>query len=185
MKTIENEPSLRLFFALWPGDAERAALAAWQSTLRECCGGRVMRADTLHATLVFLGEVAGQRMEALKLAAQEVQAQAFVLSFENARYWGHNHIVYAAPKMIPPQLDDLVQDLECRLRRHRFHFEQRPYKPHATLLRHAIWSDTPLPAMPAVRWSMRDFVLVRSLSDENGAYYELLARFPLEHVERA
>jgi len=29
-----KEPSLRLFFALWPSAAERAALAAWQPPLR-------------------------------------------------------------------------------------------------------------------------------------------------------
>lgn len=58
MKGVEKEPAIRLFFALWPNDAERAALAAWQPPLLELCGGKAMRADTLYATLVFLGEVA-------------------------------------------------------------------------------------------------------------------------------
>jgi 2'-5' RNA ligase len=189
-----KEPSLRLFFALWPSAAERAALAAWQPPLRERCGGRAMRADTLHATLVFLGDVAEHRLEALYLAAQETEFADFALNLATAHYWGHNHIVYAAPDVIPPQLADLVSELELNLRRHRFRFEQRAYKPHITLLRHAKWSDAPkagnpsptsgwteltpgLPPMPAVRWRVRSFALVQSLSDEHGARYKVLARF--------
>jgi 2'-5' RNA ligase len=172
-----RENRLRLFFALWPSAAERTALAAWQPPLRELCGGRVMRGDTLHATLVFLGDVAEHRLEALQLAAQETPFAEFELSWTRAHYWGHNHIVYAAPEMIPAQLAELVSELERNLRRHRFRFEQRPYKPHITLLRHAKWSDVELPSMPAVRWRVRSFALVQSLSDEQGARYKVLARF--------
>lgn len=177
---MKKKPSLRLFFALWPNETERAALAAWQPPLRQLCGGRAMRAETVHATLVFLGDVAEHRLEALHLAAQEVKCGSFELKLTQARYWGHNHIVYAAPEDVPPQLDELAIALECNLRKHRFHFDLRPYKPHVTLLRHAQWSDAPLPAMPAVRWQFNEFVLVLSSSDEQGARYEVLARFPLE-----
>lgn len=169
--------TVRVFFALWPGVPERDALARWQPGLKALCGGRVMRADTLHTTLVFLGEVAEERLEALGLAAQEVVVEPFDLHIVAAHYWGHNHIVFAAPDSVPPQLEGLVGNLERRLRKHRFHFEQRPYKPHVTLLRSAQWSDAGLPAMPSVHWRIGDFVLVRSLRDEQGAHYEVLARF--------
>lgn len=178
-----KEPFLRLFFALWPNAAERAALAAWQPPLRERCSGRAMRADTLHATLVFLGDVAGHRLEALYLAAQETEFRGFALNLTMAHYWGHNHIVYAAPQVIPPQLADLVSELGQNLRRHRFRFEQRAYKPHITLLRHAKWSDLELPPVPAVRWRVRSFALVQSLSDEQGARYKVLARFDESALE--
>ncbi|MBI4807379.1 MAG: RNA 2',3'-cyclic phosphodiesterase [Nitrosomonadales bacterium] len=177
MERIEKEASRRLFFALWPNDAGRAALAAWQAPLRDSCGGSLMRRETLHATLVFLGEVAEPRMESLLLAAQETHARRFELKLTAAHYWGHNHLVYAAPETTPPPLAELVRELEHNLRRHRFRFEDRPYKPHVTLLRHAKWSDEAMPPMPAVRWPVGDFVLVQSLSDEQGARYEVLARF--------
>lgn len=138
-----------------------------------------MRADTLHSTLVFLGEVAAHRLEALRLAAQEVTGTAFEIEFDIARYWGHNHIVYAAPQLVPIELTELVRTLEQHLRKHRFHFEPREFKPHVTLLRHAQWSDAPLPMMDSVRWPAREFVLVQSLSDEQGPRYEVLARFKL------
>lgn len=178
MNKTKREPSRRLFFALWPGEAERAALAAWQSALHKLCGGRVMRADTLHTTLVFLGEVAEHRLEALHLAAQETDFQAFELSLSHAHYWGHNHIVYAAPETVPPNLAGLVESLEGNLRQHRFAFDVRPYKPHVTLLRNARWNDSALPSMPSVNWEFKEFVLVQSVSDERGTRYEVLERFP-------
>jgi 2'-5' RNA ligase len=173
--------SARVFFALWPPAGARAALAAWQLSLRKLCGGRAMRADTLHATLVFLGDVPVHSLEALKLAAQEVEGAGFVLRFDSARYWGHNHIVYAAPSVVPDALTQLVELLEQRLSAHRFCFDHRDYKPHVTLLRHAQWSDAPLPTLtpPATEWRVHEFVLVQSLRDERGARYEVLARFPL------
>lgn len=179
MSKQAREPSARVFFALWPDDTERAALAAWQPALRKLCGGRSMRAETLHATLVFLGDVVLHRLEALQLAAQEVEGESCDLVFDAARYWGHNHIVYAAPHTAPPQLAQLVQALEQRLGSHHFHFDKRPYKPHITLLRHAHWDDAPLPEMPGVMWRIRDFALVQSAPDEEGANYRVLARFHL------
>lgn len=177
MKGVEKESAIRLFFALWPNDAERAALAAWQPPLLELCRGKAMRADTLHATLVFLGEVSVHRLEALQLAAEEAAFHRFELNLSAAHYWGHNHIIYAAPDSVPSQLSALVNELESRLRKHRFRFEQRAYKPHVTLLRHARWSDGELPPMPAVRWHINDFALVQSLCDEQSSRYEVLARF--------
>ncbi|HLP98388.1 MAG TPA: RNA 2',3'-cyclic phosphodiesterase [Sideroxyarcus sp.] len=177
MMQIGTDTPLRLFFALWPEAKERKALAAWQPPLQELCGGRLMLADTLHATLVFLGEVGASRLEALCLAAQEVEFRRVGLTLTTARYWGHNHIVYAAPDALPPPLAELVHDLERSLRKHGFWFEERPYKPHVTLLRGADWTDAPLPPMPAVHWRFDEFALVQSLRDEQGAHYEVLARF--------
>ena len=173
----------RLFFALWPNVTEHTALAAWQPPLQELCGGKPMRSDTLHCTLVFLGEVSEQCLPALCLAAREVDTPSFELNLTTVQYWGHNHIVYAAPVSVPPALITLVSDLEYALRKHHFHFEVRPYQPHVTLLRHACWTDAPLPVPPAVRWQINDFVLLQSLNDGQGSRYEVLCRFGQQRLE--
>jgi RNA 2',3'-cyclic 3'-phosphodiesterase len=179
MAGSNREKSARVFFAIWPCQAERAALSAWRPLLHEACGGRMMRPDTLHATLAFLGNVATHRLQALQLAAREVSGAPFLLSFDVARYWAHNRIVYAAPGSEPELLLQLVSELERSLRRHRFRFDQRSYKPHVTLLRHAQWDGGPLPEVAPVAWQVREFALVQSLSDDRGARYQVLARFPL------
>lgn len=170
---------VRVFFALWPTVGERSSLADWQQPLRHLCGGRAMRGETLHSTLVFIGDVEQSRLEALRLAALEVSAVCFELCFDEARYWGHNHIVYAAPGAAPRQLEQLVNALEQRLAVHRFKFEQREYKPHVTLLRNARWTDAPLPGMRPVRWQIQDFALVQSVQQGGLASYRVLVRFPL------
>lgn len=179
MSQANPKKTAHVFFALWPQHEARAALAAWQGPLQQLCGGSVTPADNLHNTLVFLGDVEFGRLEALQLAAQEVSGAAFNISFNLARYWGHNHIVYAAPGSEPPELAQLVSDLQQRLLRHHFKFDRRGYKPHVTLLRHAHWSDSPLPAMSPVVCKMRDFALVQSVSAGPGVRYEVLARFQL------
>ena len=139
-----------------------------------------MRTDTLHSTLVFLGDVEKSRLEVLRLLAKGANTRGFELKLTAAHYWGHNHIVYAAPDETAPQLAELVQELEGKLRKHHFHIEKRAYTPHVTLLRNAKWRDKSLPSMPAVTWKFNDFVLVQSRRDEEGAaYYEVLARFPM------
>ena len=174
-----DNPTARVFFALWPTVAESGALAAWQAPLKHLCGGRAMLGKTLHATLVFIGRIEQTRLEALQLAAQEAGAEGFELCFDEARYWGHNHIVYAAPRHVPQQLMQLVDALEQCLVRHRFKFDQREHKPHITLLRNARWTDAPLPAMQPVCWQIRDYALVQSAHRDGLADYRVLARFPL------
>ena len=179
MSHSSGNPNAKVFFALWPSAAERESLAAWQKPLQHLCGGRAMLGETLHGTLVFIGNVEQFKLEALQLAAQEVSAPCFELCFDEARYWGHNHIVYAAPGGTAPQLGQLVGTLEQRLTAHRFKFEQREYKPHVTLLRNARWTDVPLPAMQPVCWQIKDFALVQSGQQGGQANYRVLARFPL------
>jgi len=136
-----------------------------------------MRPETLHCTLVFLGNIAAHRLEELVLAAREVVMPPFALELDAARYWKHNHIVYAAPLSPPPELSGMVAKLEAALHRQGFRFDARDYQPHVTLLRHAQWTDAELPPTAVVRWHCRDFVLVESLRDERGARYEVLCRF--------
>lgn len=170
---------VKVFFALWPSATERGHLAEWQEPLQHLCGGRSMRGEMLHNTLVFIGNVKQSRLEALQLAAQEVNGNALELRFDAAHYWGHNHIVYASPSHVPQQLVQLVSTLEQSLVRHRFKIEQREYKPHVTLLRNARWTDAPLPDMRPVRWQIKDFALVQSAQQDGQSNYRVLATFPL------
>lgn len=176
-------PTARVFFALWPTASESGALAAWQEPLKQQCGGRAMRGETLHSTLVFIGEIGQARLDSLRLAAREVRAEAFELRFDSARYWAHNRIVYAAPDHVPPQLPQLVGALEQSLSKHGFTFDLREYKPHITLLRDARRSDSEWPVARPACWRIRDFALMQSVPRGGLMGYRVLDRFPLMVVE--
>lgn len=146
----------------------------WQSKL----DGRLMRADTLHVTLVFIGEIERSRLLSLQLAAREVIASRFSVCFTAIRYWQHNRILYAGTDLVPDALLQLVSQLQNSLTRHNFNFASHLYTPHVTLLRRAHLPETPLPNMKPVCWKVKDYVLVES--KEGVADYRVLARFALE-----
>ena len=167
----------RVFFALWPDDGVRDALHREAQILHSNCGGRAMRRENLHLTLVFVGAVAVERLADLKAAAGSITGSSFELVLDQLGYWRHNRIVWAAPLSVPEALRELVGSLESRLRQAGFEFDQRPYAPHVTLLRDARAPGTPAPLH--LGWSVRDFVLVESAHAPHGAAYRVLARWRL------
>ena len=175
----------RVFFALWPTAPERDQLAAWLAPLQGVYGGRAMRPGTLHNTLVFVGSIATERLEQLQQAARQVNGSAFELCFDEARYWGHNRIVYAAPSQVPRRLLNLADALQRQLRRAGFEFDERAYQAHVTLLRNARRSEAPLSQLAPVSWQIGEFVLVQSELSGSGANYRVLARFPLKPAATA
>lgn len=183
MNDADDNSTVRVFFALWPDASACAALAAWQPPLQQLVGGRIMRSETLHATLVFVGKIEQTRLTALHQAAGEIASANFSVCFDTARYWGHNHIIYAAPSQVPSPLLQLVAALEKSLMRHHVKFDAHEYKAHVTLLRNAHWTDRALPNMAPASWQVREFVLVQSLRQAEGTAYQVLARFPLRASE--
>ncbi len=166
-----------MFFALWPEDGVRDALYREAQALHRSCGGRAMRRENLHLTLVFVGGVAVERLEALKSVAGTLRGSSFGLVLERLGYWRHNRIVWASPLTVPETLRELVSSLEGRLEQAGFEFDARPFAPHVTLLR-----DARAPGIPAplhLDWPVGDFVLVESEREPRGAEYRVLARWKL------
>jgi 2'-5' RNA ligase len=181
MDVKQNSPrpaTTRLFFALWPGAAASAALAEAGERLHEVCGGRRTRAETIHLTLAFLGEVEPERIDELLALAGEIRASAFGFNLTRFGWWPHNRIVWAAPAETPAELTLLVEALRERLLGARVRFDTKPFVPHVTLLRKADCRKSPLPPGEIV-WRAEDFVLVRSVPGESGSAYEVVGRWPL------
>jgi 2'-5' RNA ligase len=163
---------LRLFFALWPPVEAARALAKWAREARHGAGGRVTAEDTIHLTLAFLGEADPDKAAA---AAAGVRGKAFEMPIEIARHWRHNGIVWAGPRAVPPELEDLAASLKKALS--AFNLEDRRFAAHITLVRKA--SPSTLPNLPAISWAVTEFVLVRSTPSATGSRYEVVERFPL------
>lgn len=171
--------NVRVFFALWPSAEMRRSLHQLAGQFQAECGGRCMRADTLHITLLFIGEVEKSRLPALMQAADRVRAAAATIELTQFACWNHNRIGYAAPDVLPPTIAALVDALQREVSASGFAFDARAFKPHVTLLRN-VRRGLEAQAFPAMFWPAAEFVLVQSQLSEQGAHYEILQRWALQ-----
>lgn len=174
----------RVFFALWPDPDVRARLHRETQRLHRLLGGKSTHPDTLHLTLVFIGDVENRRLDDLVRAAARVECPCFELALDREACWRHNHIAHIGITQLPAALFELVEQLSSNLKAVEISFDMRPYKPHITLIRKADCARLPSlsnenPALKPIRWFARDFVLVRSSLRPGGARYEQLGRWPL------
>lgn len=168
----------RLFFALWPPADAAEALAARARALARESGGRITRIDSIHLTLVFLGDVAATWVPVLSTPPASVSVPSFDLVLDGIGVWRHNGIGWIAPATPPAALTALQGRLAGWLAGLGLRQERRAFRPHVTLVRKAT-AYPPERSVPAVGWSVDAFVLVRSAPDAGGRRYEVLGRFPL------
>ena len=169
---------MRLFFALWPPAQAASSLCAWAENAARETRGRVTRAETIHLTLAFLGDIDEARISSLTSAARAATGRAHALPIEQARWWPRNRIVWVGPNEIPVALMELAKDLKNRLLGEGFALESRAFAAHVTLIRKAN-EPRALPPLPALEWPVGEFVLVRSALSREGASYEPIERFAL------
>lgn len=167
---------LRLFFALWPDGATRAALERWAAAIHRVAGGRATRGESIHMTLAFLGAAGADRLGALKVAASSVRVQPFELVLDEAGSWKHNRIGWAGATRVPATLETLVRDLRAALAAAQFAFDPKPFTPHVTLVRKARPGFV-MPALDPIRWQVTGFALVRSVMRPAGSDYLVEARW--------
>lgn len=186
--TITTEPQAaasderwRLFFALWPTPELAAALHALAG---QCCaqtGGRVMRQDTLHLTLAFLGEVPPALLPPLQAMAGEAAQQwaaTSVLAVDTLGHWPAKKLTFAGLQQVPAALPALAAALSEGARDLGISLENRRFLPHVTLCRSAKKAPDAVKFTPLC-WPVQEFRLVRSRLSSLGADYETLACWPL------
>ena len=166
----------RLFFALWPPAAVRAALQAALSHL-PAPPGRAMQHADWHLTLAFIGDCDAARCDCLLTAAATVQAPGFALRLDRAGYFAGARVAWAGCSQPPAALHTLRTSLDAALHTCGRQPEARPFVPHVTLARYGTpWPQAPL---PPVEWPVRAFVLAESLPAPAAPRYAILQRWPL------
>ena len=177
------ETSLRLFYALWPDEATRKALAGWQASL----SGRKVRPQNLHITLAFLGKKPLEMVPQLSNIIKALPAEAILLQLDKTGYFSRKRISWAGMKQTPPGLVRLQHELALALTEKNVSFDKRPHSiPHLTLARH---SDKPgISTFNPVVWHARHLVLVESRSGNDPERpqqnYVILAERILENQEK-
>ncbi|MCX7628434.1 MAG: RNA 2',3'-cyclic phosphodiesterase [Methylophilaceae bacterium] len=170
---------IRLFLALWPDAEVQQVLYDRAIEQQRGCQGRLMRTETLHLTLLFLGSVPTPCLPKLYTVLSNVHAKSFQLQLDAITAWRHNHIVYAFPTRPPEALLQLAQELRKTLTQAGFHFDHKPFVPHLTLLRQ-VRHVPPQQSMGPITWSVRQFALVQSVPEGMGVRYVILRSWPLD-----
>jgi len=151
--------SQRLFLALWPDPAVRAALRAARDAWTWPRGASPVHTDKLHVTLHFLGDQPAASLPAL-LDGCAVPFTPFTLALERAELW-HNGIATLVPAAPPAALLDLHARLAQALAALGLQPEARAYRPHVTMARRAGGVAVPQ-AGPAIEWNVSGYALVES-----------------------
>ena len=177
MSSNDPEPTRRLFFALWPTGELRDAINHFS---RQAIRKRARRipACNLHITLAFAGSVTASVQACLEAGAADIREAPFELKIDTVGYWPRPGIIWIGPRQSPRPAWGLVKSLRelflaCELKP-----EARAWQPHITLARKA-GQGLETKQMGPVDWSISDFCLVESVTEESGASYRILRRWPL------
>lgn len=189
---FESRPqTARVFFALQPARSVQSALHALANKAAGGQSGRCVKAENIHLTLVFLGEVETEQIATLRAIAADVAAgmhkaasmneqplPPFSLTIQGTRFWKKNRIVMASVVQYPPVLFALADAIKTALMSAGFSCEARPFKPHITLIRKA-GAHTPLTLEQPIQWDVDDWLLMQSRLSAESAHYTELGRWPL------
>lgn len=174
--------SRRLFFALWLDEPAARAAHRAACEVAERIGGRVMRPESLHLTLAFLGNTPEERIAPLLDLAETLAASApaFTLQLDYLGYWPRKHLVWASCQRLVAPLGGLAGGLDEQLRAHDFPTDPRPFHPHVTLLRNVRASEPALGEVPPMTSAATEFRLVESVPQPSGGvHHRVLQCWPL------
>lgn len=199
----QTKATSRLFFALWPDEPSRAALADATQEFVRGRGGRPVPAGNFHVTLAFLGSVREELVPELLAIARDAALvtssmaggganrvssstrPVVTLAFDRLEYWRKPQLLCATASG-PSESSgrhstavELAALLKTRLTAAGFTPDSKPFRAHVTLARKVpppreAPSVGARPAMHPVQWSFREFVLVDSRTEPDGSLYSVL-----------
>ena len=171
---------MRLFFAVTPDEGARQSLMAFAADVASVTGGRAPRAENLHLTVAFLGEVDQQRVadvEAIGAASATVSGP-FVITFDRVGLFRDAGVAWIAPSETPAGLLRIVAALRNALQAKGMRVDHRDFRPHVTLARRC---TRPLSgvAAPHIQWQVEALALIASQTLPEGPLYRELAAWRL------
>lgn len=167
----------RLFFALWPDDATREALAHATRKAVRASGGRPVPASNLHATLLFIGSVAAERVAELEQAAEGVPLPSFTLVINRMEHWPKPAVLCATAPLVPAEARTLAATLQRSVAHAGFAPDVKPFRAHVTVARKVVKPHALGPIHP-VHWPIKGFALVESETLAEGSRYTVVRHWP-------
>ena len=158
-----KEREMRLFIAIRFPENVLAELARIQREMKkQGVSGNFSRAENLHLTLAFLGEVKAPRAVSEAMKAVEVPPMELTLG-ESGRFRG----LYWAGLEENPTLFSYTEALRAELKEREIWFDEKAFRPHITLVRRARYEgEGPMPQVP-VRKESFEVQKVSLMKSEN------------------
>jgi 2'-5' RNA ligase len=174
---------MRLFFAIeLPGSVRQRLAEIAHPPLNAL---KWVSAEQLHVTLKFLGPIADADLPRLLSAADAVvRPRPLELRVEGVSLFperGPVRIVAASVAEASGTLAKLVADLEAAAEPLGVPRENRPFHAHVTLARAKppVRRDRVIVTVPAMSFTVGEFVLMESRLSPKGSTYTVAARYPL------
>jgi RNA 2',3'-cyclic 3'-phosphodiesterase len=178
---VRGRERLRLFVALLLPDEAVSRLVEWQQ--RELGGGpdlRIVPAENLHVTVVFLGPRPAADLEGIAKVVRETAHGAAQPALEPVRYRETRSVGMIVLSDEDDRATRLAERLFERLERLRvYERERRDWLPHVTVVR---FRERPrlAPPLPTLgRVMSSELAVMMSRLRPSGAQYEVLESVPL------
>jgi 2'-5' RNA ligase len=189
---VTREPAAatrRVFFALWPDEAQRGALEHTVAKAVRHSGGRPVPAANLHVTLAFLGSVAVARIPELQRIARELSPALAALApvsltFARLAHWKEAQILCALTAPGSPTAQALASALQEAATALGFSPDRKPFQAHVTLARKVVRLGA-VPRLRPIEWRFDAFALVDSHTEPSGPVYSVIVSYPLVGVDKA
>jgi 2'-5' RNA ligase len=162
---------VRCFLAAWPDAGARERCAELTQALRPHADhGRVMRAENLHLTLAFIGDLPDATGAKVAAACAALPPLACDWQLTEIGFFARPRVLWAGG-LLMPALGEIASRARALLDTLKVGYDHKPFVPHVTLLRDVRRFDGPRDITPPIDWPIREVALYQSGRDERGARY--------------
>lgn len=166
---------MRLFIAIVPDNETAGRIAELRDEVRnESLRGSFVPSSNIHLTLEFLGECTREEMMKASSVLGSLSFSPFTVTLDRTGAFRHKDgdVIFIGAEH-SPELMNLHNQLERRLRENGFRLERRKYTPHVTLARRAV-STYMTGRIEKIRFRVCSVCLMLSERTERGMVYSVL-----------
>jgi RNA 2',3'-cyclic 3'-phosphodiesterase len=168
----------RSFFALWPDAAVRERLATMGEDIAKEAGGKPVKADSLHLTLAFVGDVEEADLNRLAAVVDRISRKPFSMGLDRLSSFSGPQVAWVGTSHVPEALYGMQVQLHMELEHAGFSVEQRRFVPHITVAR-KVSKDIADRKVDVIHWSARTLCLVHSDTRPEGSVYQVVKTWKL------
>jgi 2'-5' RNA ligase len=179
---------VRAFVCVAPEQDKVAALAEFIAKLRVFDGYKWVRADGLHVTLKFLGDINADQMQRLDTNLSRIGIlRPFVVTASGAGGFpspDRPRTIWLGVREGADKLERLAKAVDGASKKSGLPSETKKFKAHITLARARKEANVPddlktaLASPPELSWTCRSLILMKSVLSPNGPTYTPIREYP-------